>query len=162
VPQSSAMRVRQSQRWSASSSSRRVRRTIKEKLAHTRLKAKFSSHFYRVIRVSTFILGYGFVASCYSGVSRDLHASLVLEYLETPGGDASAVYADPARSLGPPDGRTVALGLGSALSLRFFRVIPNGPGPDLRVIEIGPDGAKARIAISDDGESFFEYAHFAN
>jgi len=119
-------------------------------------------HFYCALRVFTCFLGVLVASSCYSGVSRDLHASVVVDYLRSPGVDADAVYADPGRSLGPPDGRTVALGVGAALSLRFFREIADGPGPDLRVIELGPDGAKARIAVSTDGETFFEYPHLAN
>ena len=90
-------------------------------------------------------------------MTQDLHASVVQQFLVAPGQDNEAIYADPKRGLGPPDGRTVALGLGSSLSLRFFRPIPNGAGPDLSVIELGPDGAKARIAISEDGTTFFEY-----
>ncbi|MEE2901315.1 MAG: hypothetical protein VYC39_03260 [Myxococcota bacterium] len=98
-----------------------------------------------------------YLSSCYPGVTQDLHASVVQQFLVAPGQNEEAIYADPKRGLGPPDGRTVALGLGSSLSLRFFRPIPNGAGPDLSVIELGPDGARARVAISEDGGTFFEY-----
>ena len=90
-------------------------------------------------------------------MTQDLHASVVQQFLVAPGQDEQAIYSDPKRGLGAPDGRTVALGLGSSLSLRFFRPIPNGDGSDLSVIELGPDGARARIAISEDGVTFFEY-----
>ena len=162
MPQSSAMRVKQSQRWSAISNSRRVRRPIGGKLARIALKAKFSVNFYDLLRFTLlFLLGLPLVG-CYSGNARDLHASVVQDYLPTPGIDLAESYSDPDRGLGAPDGRTVALGLGSALSLRFFRAIPNGLGPDLRVIELGPDNAKARIAVSQDGTQFFEYESTAN
>ena len=55
-----------------------------------------------------------------------------------------------------PDTRSVALGRGSSLVLRFFRPAPDGPGPDLRLHEIGPDGAEARVAFSSDGSTFVE------
>ena len=63
---------------------------------------------------------------------------------------------DPTRALGPPDGRTVALGDGAYVTLRFFRPIPDAEGPDLRVYEVGPDGAQARLAGSEDGVAFVE------
>ncbi len=119
-------------------------------------------HFRYLFRLSGLALTGLLSSGCYSGVARDLHASVVQDYLPTPGIDPGLIYADPERGLGAPDGRTVALGLGSALSLRFFRPIPNGLGPDLRVIEVGPDGAKARIAVSEDGITFYEYGNIAN
>jgi hypothetical protein len=93
---------------------------------------------------------------CISGDVRNRFAAAVESYEATPFSDPSAPYADPRRALGPPDGRTVALGRGASLTVRFFSEIPNGPGPDLRVVEIGPDGAHARVAVSADGEVFRE------
>ena len=63
-----------------------------------------------------------------------------------------------ANALGPPDGRTVAVGRGAHVVLRFFRAVRDGPGPDLRIYEIGADGARARAAVSEDGERFVEAA----
>jgi hypothetical protein len=99
-------------------------------------------------------------SGCLQG-EVDRYASVVDRYLETPfvGSTAAgdrAPYLEPERALGPPDGRTVALGVGAHVILRFFREIPNGPGPDLRVYEVGPDGSVARIAVSADGSIFFE------
>lgn len=85
------------------------------------------------------------------------HASVVDRYLGTPFVDQDEPYSDPTRALGPPDGRTVALGLGAVITLRFFRDIPAGAGPDLRIIEIGPDDARARVAVSEDGVNFVEF-----
>lgn len=93
-------------------------------------------------------------AGCLGGDLPERHASVVERYLGTPFVDPDEPYADPTRALGPPDGRTVALGLGATIELRFFRVIPNGPGPDLRIVEVGPDGARARVAVSADGQTF--------
>lgn len=99
-----------------------------------------------------------FSAGCLAADPRERYASVVETYLETPFVGSDAVYADPNRALGPPDGRTVALGQGAVLTLRFFREIPNGLGPDFRVIEIGDDEAQARVAVSDDGETFYEFS----
>jgi hypothetical protein len=96
------------------------------------------------------------VGGCFPAELRDRHASAVEAYLPTPFVDPEAPYMDPARALGPPDGRTVALGDGSYVILRFFRPIPDAPGPDLRVYEVGPDGAQARLAASADGVEFVE------
>lgn len=87
---------------------------------------------------------------------RERHASVVEAYLRTPGAPEDAVFARPERALGPPDGRTVALGRGSFVILRFFRPIPDGPGPDLRVYELGPDGAEAKVAVSAGGDRYVE------
>jgi len=94
------------------------------------------------------------LAGCLGGELRDQHASVVERYVGTPFVDDSEPFADPTRALGPPDGRTVALGLGATLELRFFRAIPDGAGPDLRIVEVGPDGSRARISVSADGEHF--------
>ena len=88
----------------------------------------------------------------------DRHAARVEDYLPTPFIPADAVFGDPEQALGPPDGRTVALGRGAYVVLRFFREVPDGPGPDLRIYEIGPDGAEARVAISSDAEEWIEPA----
>jgi hypothetical protein len=94
---------------------------------------------------------------CVPADLRDQHGSLVEAYLPTPFSDPDAVFTDPGQALGPPDGRTVALARGASLTLRFFRPIPNAEGPDLRIYEVGPDGAQARIAVSVDGARFVEF-----
>ncbi|MCB9650493.1 MAG: hypothetical protein H6730_28475 [Deltaproteobacteria bacterium] len=99
------------------------------------------------------LLGAG---ACFPAELRDRHASAVEEYLPTPFVDPEAPFMDPSRALGPPDGRTLALGDGAYVVLRFFRPIPDAPGPDLRVYEVGPDGAQARLAASLDGVTFVE------
>ena len=101
------------------------------------------------------ILGLAF-GGCFPAELRDRHASAVEAYLPTPFVPDGAPYVDPTRALGPPDGRTVALGRGAFLTLRFFRPAPDAPGPDLRVYEVGPDGAEARLAVSEDGVRFIE------
>jgi len=93
---------------------------------------------------------------CFPAELRDRHASAVERYLPAPFLPEDAPYADPTRALGPPDGRTVALGTGAYLILRFFRPVPDAPGPDLRIYEVGPDGAQARLAASEDGVEFVE------
>ena len=103
----------------------------------------------------------GFLISacaCFPAEVRDRHASAVEAYLPTPFVAQQAAYLDAERALGPPDGRTVALGVGASIVLRFFRGIPNGPGPDVRIYEVGDDGAEAMIALSSDGERFVELA----
>jgi hypothetical protein len=42
------------------------------------------------------------------------------------------------------------------LVLRFFRPLRDGNGPDLRVYEVGADGAEARVAVSADGARWVE------
>ncbi|MEL7368955.1 MAG: hypothetical protein AAFN74_08605 [Myxococcota bacterium] len=103
------------------------------------------------------VLGALSFIGCFQGDFRERHASAVDRYLATPFVDEKAPFADPRRALGPPDGRTVALGVGAFIVLRFFRDIPDGPGFDLRVYEIGNDGAEARVAVSVDGDTFFEF-----
>jgi|JI10StandDraft_1071094.scaffolds.fasta_scaffold688709_2 hypothetical protein len=98
------------------------------------------------------------IGGCFAGEVQDRHASVVDSFVPAPSLDLEAPFSDPDRALGPADGRTVALGLGSALTLRFFRDIPDGRGPDLRVVELGPDGARAWVAVSADGVGFVEYA----
>jgi hypothetical protein len=95
--------------------------------------------------------------ACVAGEIRDRHAALVDSYLGTPFIDPEAPFMDPTRALGPPDGRTVALGIGAVITVRFFRQIPDGPGPDLRIYKVGPDGSEARVAVSVDGVSFHEF-----
>lgn len=120
------------------------------------------STFPRAIRgVPTF----AFIATltgCIGNDPRDQYAAAVDRYLPTPFADAHASFLDPVRALGPPDGRTVALGVGAYLTVRFFRQIPDGPGPDLRVYKIGPDAARARVAVSRDGVSFHELPEIAS
>jgi hypothetical protein len=100
-------------------------------------------------------------SACLESQIRDRHAALVDSYLPTPFVDPSSPASDPSRALGPPDGRTVALGIGASIIVRFFRKIPDGPGPDLRIYKVGPDGSQARIAVSKDGTSFHEFATLA-
>jgi hypothetical protein len=96
------------------------------------------------------------IGGCLAGEIRDRHAAAIDAYLKTPFIDPEEPFADPLNAVGPPDGRTVALGRGASITARFFRAIPDGPGPDVRVYEVGPDGAEARVAVSEDGEFFFE------
>lgn len=79
-------------------------------------------------------------------------------FLPTPFIAEDAVYSEANRALGPPDGRTVALGDGAFIILRFTRPVRDGEGQDLRIHEVGPDGSRARVAVSDDGEHFYEFA----
>jgi hypothetical protein len=102
------------------------------------------------------------LSGCFPAELRDRHASVVEAYLRTPFLEGDEPFADPASALGPPDGRTVALGVGAYVILRFFREIPNGPGPDLRVYEVGPDNAEAAIAVSSDGVDFIEATETAS
>lgn len=95
-------------------------------------------------------------AGCLPSDFSERHASRVEAHLPTPGAPSDAVFAKGGRALGPPDGRTVAIGRGSFLVVRFFRAVPNGPGPDLRIYELGPDGAQAKIAVSRGGARFVE------
>lgn len=95
-------------------------------------------------------------AGCFPGEVRDRHAAVVDDYQPTPFLAADQPFLDPVRALGPPDGRTVALGKDASLVLRFFREIPDAPGPDLRIYEVGADGAQARVAVSGDGDTFVE------
>jgi hypothetical protein len=100
-------------------------------------------------------------SACIAGELRDRHAAAVDSYLKTPFVDPDEPFADPSRALGPPDGRTVALGRGASIAVRFFREIPDADGPDLRIYEVGPDGAEGRIAVSEDGITFFELRELA-
>jgi len=102
------------------------------------------------------ILGLLWGPSCLPSDFSERHASRVEAYLAPPEAPPDAVYVKPDRALGPPDGRTVAVSRGSFVVLRFFRAVSNGPGPDLRVYELGPDGARARVAVSRDGARFVE------
>ncbi len=109
----------------------------------------------------TLALGLLIVTGCFPGEIRDRHASVVEDYLMTPFVEADQPYLDPARALGPPDGRTVALGRGAYVILRFFRQIRDGPGPDLRIYEVGDDGAEAFVAVSTDGDEYVELTNRA-
>jgi hypothetical protein len=119
-------------------------------LAHTGAMSIFRAAFGFLLLVGATQTG------CFPSELRDRHASTVETFLLAPFLPEDAPYADPERALGPPDGRTVALGTGAYVVLRFFRPIPNAPGPDLRVYEVGPDGARARLAASEDGVHFVE------
>jgi hypothetical protein len=85
---------------------------------------------------------------------RDQHASAVEAFELATDVDPEAPFVDPRQALGPPDGRTVAIGVDTFITLRFFRAIPDGPGADLRVYELGEDGARAEVAVSLDGVTF--------
>lgn len=102
------------------------------------------------------LAGLPLVLACFPGEIRDRHASVVEDYLATPFVAPEQPYLDPERALGPPDGRTVAIGRGGYVILRFFRQIRDGPGPDLRIYEVGDDGAEAFIAVSSDGDTYVE------
>jgi hypothetical protein len=102
------------------------------------------------------------LSGCIESQIRDRHAAAVDSYLPTPFLDPAAPYLDPMRALGPPDGRTVALGIGASVTVRFFREIPDGAGPDIRIYKVGPDGSKARLAVSSDGTSFHEFPSLAS
>lgn len=95
--------------------------------------------------------------SCIPTEFGDRHADRVENFLPTPFEDPASVYLDPSRALGPPDGRTVAIGRGSFVTLRFFRKVQNGPGADLQVYEIGDDGAQALVAVSDRSDIWLEF-----
>jgi len=97
------------------------------------------------------------LSACVPADLRDQHASRVESYLPSAFSPADALFTDPERGLGPPDGRTVALDESALLVLRFFRAVPEGPGPDLRVHELGADGAQARIGVSVTGADFVEF-----
>src|SRR5262245_4067428 len=101
-------------------------------------------------------------SGCIAGEIRDRHAAAVDSYLKTPFVDPEEPFADPLRALGPPDGRTLALGRGASITLRFFSEIPDGDGPELRIYEVGQDGDEARIAVSEDGSTFFEFPLLAS
>lgn len=61
---------------------------------------------------------------------------------------------DPALALGPPDGRSVSLGDGGSLAVRFFDNTLTGSGspqPDLRVHEGGGDAEATFVEVSRDG-----------
>jgi len=99
--------------------------------------------------------------ACVPSDLRERHASRVEVYLSPPDAPEDAAFAKPQRTLGAPDGRTLAIPRGSFVVVRFFRPIPEGPGPDLRVYELGPDGARARVAVSADGSAYFELSQVA-
>ena len=101
-------------------------------------------------------------AGCFPGELRDRHASAVETWQPAPGTPDDEVWSNPDRALGPPDGRTVAVGEESALTLRFFRSIPNANGPDVRIYEIGPDQARAEVAGSTDGIIFATWVQTAS
>lgn len=109
----------------------------------------------------TAFLGLG-SSACVPAELGDRHADQVEEYLATPFQPDGVPYLDPELAIGPPDGRTVALGLGSMVVLRFYRAIPDGEGPDLRVYEVGEDGAEARVAVSPDGNGWVELSRSAS
>lgn len=94
------------------------------------------------------------LVGCTDGDLRERYASAVEFYQAGPAVSPGAPYHDPARALGAPDGKTVALATESVLVVRFFREIPDAPGPDLRLFEVGSDGSAARVSVSVDGREF--------
>jgi hypothetical protein len=68
-----------------------------------------------------------------------------------PGAGASGTTADSA--LGPPDGVTVALGIGGSVDLGLDQAVPNRAGADLLVRETA--GGSFRAEVSVDGDDFF-------
>ncbi len=99
--------------------------------------------------VTLIILG-----ACFPAEIPGRHAATIERYVNPSALDPGEPFLDPVHALGPPDGRTTALGVGARITLRFFRAIPDGPGMDLRVYEIGADGAEARVFASSDGANF--------
>lgn len=99
--------------------------------------------------------------ACFVSDLRDRHAAVVDAWEPAPFADTGQPFTDPKRALGPPDGRTVTLGIGAVITLRFFREIRDGPGPDVRVYGVGPAQNRARVAASRDGVTFHELPAFA-
>jgi hypothetical protein len=91
---------------------------------------------------------------CTDGNLQDRYASAVERYQAGPAVRSEAPYYDPARALGAPDGKTVALAEESVLVVRFFREIPDAPGSDLRLFEVGSDSSSVRVSVSADGRTF--------
>lgn len=94
------------------------------------------------------------LVGCTDGDLRERYASAVEFYQAGPAVRPEAPYHEPTRALGAPDGKTVALAVDSVLVVRFFREIPDAPGPDLRLFEVGSDSAGARVSVSSDGRDF--------
>jgi hypothetical protein len=118
--------------------------------------------FPRVVFAAPTIAFLVLAPGCIESQIRDRHAAAVDSYLPTPFLDTSSPFLDPLRALGPPDGRTVALAIGASIVVRFFREIPDGPGPDLRIYKVGPDASQARVAVSRDGTTFHEFPLLAS
>ncbi|MGF1511480.1 MAG: hypothetical protein ACFB9M_18460 [Myxococcota bacterium] len=97
------------------------------------------------------------LVSCVPADFRDFHGSVVESFEPATEPAEDDFFSEPRRALGPPDGRTVALGFGSRLTLRFFRPVPNGDGPDIRIYEVGADGAAARVSVSTEGNRFVPF-----
>ena len=91
---------------------------------------------------------------CTDGNLQDRYAAAVDSYLAGPAVRSEAPYYEPARALGAPDGKTVALAEGSVLVVRFFREIPDAPGSDLRLFEVGADSSTVRVSVSANGTDF--------
>jgi len=69
-------------------------------------------------------------------------------------------FRNPAKALGPADGRAVALGLGGELVLAFDRPVQNLEGDDVRLVHSG-NGARNRedsamVRVSRDGRTWTE------
>jgi hypothetical protein len=90
----------------------------------------------------------------YGAIHPCGHASSVMAFAPGSGtGDTSALDA-----LGPPDGLEVSLGLGGTLVLQIDPPVPNGPGADLTIHEIGANHGGVsdafRVAVSEDGVAY--------
>lgn len=61
------------------------------------------------------------------------------------------------RSLHEPDGDYVSLGCGGTLIVRFVdNVLINGPGTDLIIYEVGPEGEGVLVEISKNGKDWIK------
>jgi hypothetical protein len=94
----------------------------------------------------------------FTGVAQgdDPYADSWISY--TPGGQAEAPHTDPSKALEAPDGVWVSLGDEGELVLRFDdNVVADGPGADLRIVEIGTP-ERANIYVSANGGASFVLA----
>ena len=82
--------------------------------------------------------------------SGDPYADAVKVYTQGPG--VSGIYGDPLNAIGAPDNGGVSLGDGGSITLQFTdNVALDGPGFDLRIIELGAQAENAQISVSDGG-----------
>lgn len=77
--------------------------------------------------------------------------------------DAGNEHCNPALTLGPPDGNYVSLGGREGfVAVRMSDAFVNGPGPDLRIYEIGDAQGDADepfdVLISRDGSQWIQIA----
>ncbi|SMH33518.1 hypothetical protein SAMN06272755_0474 [Picosynechococcus sp. OG1] len=106
-------------------------------------------------------------AEVYQGIDFPQGASsfadrvVSLEYNEAT--NVSGEYRDSSRALGIPDGNHVSLGNASdemnssALIVEFVNNrLVDVPGPDLYIFEVGPAVEATNVAISTDGQQWYE------